>query len=134
MRVKPFAWLSVIAVAALVVALLLISADPDGIDGTGDLDAGLNAASNSDYELAIANFTAVIESGNYSGHDLADIYRNRGFAYYSLGDFDRAIADFDVVVRLDPGDKQSYYNRGRAYGNSGDLSSDEMLISCKRNE
>jgi tetratricopeptide (TPR) repeat protein len=46
--------------------------------------------------------------------NVADHYYSRGFAYYRR-DPDRAIADFDQVIRLDPKHFFSYVHRGDAY-------------------
>jgi len=40
---------------------------------------------------------------------------NRGNAWYRRGDFDRAIADYDEAIQLDPKDAQAYYDRGMAW-------------------
>jgi tetratricopeptide (TPR) repeat protein len=42
-------------------------------------------------------------------------YNNRGNAWYRRGDFDRAIADYDEAIQLDPKDAQAYYDRGMAW-------------------
>jgi tetratricopeptide (TPR) repeat protein len=39
----------------------------------------------------------------------------RGRAYYAKHNYDRAIADFNEAIRLDPGSAISYSNRGQAY-------------------
>jgi len=51
-------------------------------------------------DLAINDFNIIIE------HNQNDIYAlyNRGVAYYNIGDFAKAIADWEVVKRID-----SYY-------------------------
>ncbi len=41
---------------------------------------------------------------------------HRGRAYIAEGDYDRAIADFDQAIRLDPALAESYSDRGYAYG------------------
>jgi tetratricopeptide (TPR) repeat protein len=40
---------------------------------------------------------------------------HRGYAYDHKGDYDRAIADYTQVIKLDPNDAVAYYNRGRTY-------------------
>ncbi len=45
----------------------------------------------------------------------ASAYSNRGLAYSHLKQFDRAIADYDRAIRLDPKDATAYSNRGVAY-------------------
>ena len=42
-------------------------------------------------------------------------YYNRGIAYYSLGQYELAIADYDEAIRLDPQYAEAYCNRGTAY-------------------
>ncbi len=40
---------------------------------------------------------------------------NRGSAWGTRGDLDRAIADYNQAIRLDPKDTKAYYNRGIAW-------------------
>jgi tetratricopeptide (TPR) repeat protein len=49
-------------------------------------------------------------------------YGDRGNAYARKGDYDRAIADYDEAIRLDPKYAlgYNYYNRGNAYNRKGD--------------
>ncbi len=54
----------------------------------------------------------------YAGRGVA--YYNRGTAYADNGDYDRAIADLDQAIRLDPNDATTYANRGGAYGRKGE--------------
>ena len=42
-----------------------------------------------------------------------------GYEYNSLGQYERAIQDFDEAIRLNPQDANAYYNRGLAYGDLG---------------
>ena len=123
MRVKPFAWLSVLAVAALAVVLLLISVDLDDTGGTEDFQAGGSAYSLGDHEQAVVHFTRAIESGDLVGNVLVVAYNNRGLAYQDLGDFERAIADYGEALRLDPGYALAYNNSGLSYANLGDFDS-----------
>jgi len=46
---------------------------------------------------------------------------NRGTAYLSLRDFDRAIADLTEAVGLRPTDSGSYFRRGNAYADKGNV-------------
>ncbi|MFL5091077.1 MAG: tetratricopeptide repeat protein, partial [Xanthobacteraceae bacterium] len=45
----------------------------------------------------------------------AAVYNNRGNAWRAKGDNDRAIADYNEAIRLDPKDPVFYRNRGMAY-------------------
>jgi lipoprotein NlpI len=42
-------------------------------------------------------------------------FNNRGYAYSDKGDNDRAIADYDEAIRIDPKDANAFYNRGIAW-------------------
>jgi len=63
----------------------------------------------------ISGCTAAIESGRWSGQDLAWAFNNRGLAYQDKHDYDRAIADYDEAIRLDPKYDPAFNNRGAAY-------------------
>jgi len=43
-----------------------------------------------------------------------DALNNRGLAYISKGQYDRAIQDFDQVLKLDPKDADATRNRAMA--------------------
>jgi lipoprotein NlpI len=70
---------------------------------------------------AIAGCARAIASGRYEGKGLADLYRSRGLAWGRKRDFDRAIADYDRAIQLDPKYAFAYNNRGEAWRNRGDL-------------
>jgi tetratricopeptide (TPR) repeat protein len=65
--------------------------------------------------------TRAIESKKYSGPDLARLYTNRGLGWQLKRDFDRALADFNEAIRLDPKNAVAFRNRGLAVQNKGDL-------------
>src|SRR6478752_3135348 len=65
--------------------------------------------------------TAAIESGGWSGAKLAWAFNNRAIAYQLKGDLDRAFADLDQAIRLDPNDAPAYANRGMIYQARDDL-------------
>jgi len=50
-----------------------------------------------------------------------DAYNNRGIAYFSKGQYDRAIADHTEAIRLDPKNAVIFYNRGFVYERKGEL-------------
>jgi Tfp pilus assembly protein PilF len=45
----------------------------------------------------------------------------RGNNHLDTGDLDRAIADYDEAIELDPNYTEAYINRGVVYKNKGDL-------------
>ncbi len=42
----------------------------------------------------------------------ADMYNNRGIAYYKLDQFEKAMRDYDEAIRINPEHALAYYNRG----------------------
>jgi tetratricopeptide (TPR) repeat protein len=93
------------AAAALFVATAIqpVTADDSWCSGTGD------------EAIAACSRLLALKPEN------CDYYATRGGAYKAKGDYDRAIADYDQVIRLcqDPGGIL-YINRGDAYRGEGD--------------
>ena len=58
---------------------------------------------------------AIEESDRY-----VPAYVNRGLVYMQLGQFDKAIKDFDEAIRLEPGAAAHYFKRGVALRQLGD--------------
>ncbi len=65
-------------------------------------------------ETKIAGCTRAIESGRWSGANLAWAYNNRGNAYKNTRQYDNAIADYTKAIRLDPSYVFGYNGRGNA--------------------
>jgi len=66
-------------------------------------------------KAAIIACSRVIESGKLRGHVLAVQYVNRGVAYHTTGDLDRAIKDYTASIQNDPAYTLALYNRALAY-------------------
>ncbi|MGB9027419.1 MAG: tetratricopeptide repeat protein, partial [Rhodomicrobium sp.] len=66
-------------------------ADRETCDKASDPDAGIKACTN------------IIDSYD-KGYNRAIAYNIRGNDYWRKGEYDRAIADFDQAIRLDPQD------------------------------
>src|SRR5947207_11766173 len=66
-------------------------------------------------EDAIAACTRFIGAQNAKPQDLLFAHMNRGIKYRLGADYDRAIADFDAAIKLDPKHSPSYRQRGWAY-------------------
>jgi lipoprotein NlpI len=71
-------------------------------------------------DLAIQHCTGAIESGKFSGQALAELHVSRGVEWAAKSDYDRAIADYDAAIRLDPKYRDAFHNRGTAWANKGD--------------
>jgi tetratricopeptide (TPR) repeat protein len=88
-------------------------------DGPSDLAAGKEANSKGDYTRSIELFTAALGEGLSADNQMMAFF-GRANAYQSKGDYDRAIRDYDELVRLNPRYASVYVNRGLAYYNKGD--------------
>jgi tetratricopeptide (TPR) repeat protein len=62
--------------------------------------------------VAIAACTRLIDAGGGSAKDLALYHRSRGIRHRANNDYDRAIADFDAAIKLDPTLATAYGQRG----------------------
>ena len=77
-----------------------------------------------DPDRRIRGCTQVIERGEKETRkNRSFAYDNRGNAYYKMGEFDRAIADFTAAIALNPNDAIAHYNRGNAYDERAELDS-----------
>jgi tetratricopeptide (TPR) repeat protein len=72
-------------------------------------------------DIRIVACTRNIESGRFTGSNLAIAFSNRGLAYKRKSQWDRAIADYSEAIRLNPNDAQIFNNRGNAFYYKGRL-------------
>ena len=77
---------------------------------------GQKSLKQEEYGKAEAEFTEALRMNP----KYAPALRDRGDAFYGLGDCDKAIADYDEAIRLDPRDADAFNDRGVAYGSKGD--------------
>ena len=71
-------------------------------------------------DIRISACSAVIQSGQVTGQDLAAAYLWRGVAYNEKNDFDSGIKDFSAALALNPNFAGPYYDLGWAYDAKGD--------------
>lgn len=64
---------------------------------------------------AVALCTEAIDADDLDDEGLAITYSNRGNSYYDLGEFERAVFDYNIALELMPGDPVTLSNRGAAY-------------------
>ena len=109
----PAAFLA-LAASALAAALLAIPAQAQ------QTDAERCASLSGQPDVAIKHCTRAIESGKFTGEELAKLHYNRGIEWAGKGEHARAIADYDAAIRIDPKSAEAYFNRGHAWANRGD--------------
>jgi tetratricopeptide (TPR) repeat protein len=63
--------------------------------------------------------TALAQSGQFSGRDLAIILFDRGLSYENTKQYSLAMADFSQAVGLDPNYADAYDDRGNVYEHQG---------------
>lgn len=108
-------------------ALVVGLAGPLRADPMTDLRAGNASFKEGKYDDAVQAYTRAIISGQLGAEALAVTFNNRGVAYGELGDFDRAILDYNEALGLRPDDATSIRNlrvghvkRGVAAANLGE--------------
>src|SRR5271163_85454 len=62
----------------------------------------------------ITGCSNAIKSGTFAGKNLAAAFTSRATAYVATGDFDRAQADYDRAIKLDPNSAAAFFGRGTA--------------------
>jgi tetratricopeptide (TPR) repeat protein len=105
----------ILAAAIVVTATLVFPAWAD------QPDAQERCAANSPMppQQRLESCTAAIEGGQHSRQSLAMAYDRRANVYLNLRDYERAIADFDQAVALDPKLVNALINRGMALCRKG---------------
>jgi len=91
---------------------------------------GMEYVEKSDFDNAIESFTKTIECfekeialNTTNATDIknnpyyAGVYNNRGNAYNSKEEYDKAINDYNKIIAINPNDVMAYYNKGITYNN-----------------
>ncbi|MGH6878860.1 MAG: tetratricopeptide repeat protein [Rhizomicrobium sp.] len=107
MRYQPFRAAAFFAATILLAASAKAQPTPRPQDCTGKPGADRN--------LQIKACTALIEAAQGSPQDRAKAYKSRASAYFAIGDDDRAMADDDAAIRIDPNMASAYNGRGDIY-------------------
>lgn len=78
---------------------------------------GMSRYSVGDWDGAIARFTGALgqTAEPVGALDQSVVYAGRGFAYSSKREYDKAIGDFDQVIKFSPDYAEAYRNRASAY-------------------
>ena len=93
---------------------LLLLASPSAADDRKDCFSASHS------EASIAACTRLLSTGGMRGSDLAGVHNFRGVHYLGLRQYDPAIADFDIVIRLQPQSALAFSNRSLSYQGKGD--------------
>jgi len=75
----------------------------------------LNRGKTFAFDEQISGCTTVLQSDRVSDGNRAVAYVNRGIAYAGKKDYDRAIADFNEAIRINPNYAVAYSNRGNLF-------------------
>ena len=89
-----------------------------GAQTPGDAQDCISITRNPD--KAIEACTRAINSGKVPQRDLAQVHYSRGAELATKGDHDRAIADFDTAIRINPQLAEALYSRGISWAHKGE--------------
>ena len=82
--------------------------ETDPSDPNACNNRGIASARDSQYEVAIAEFTRAVRRNPA----FADAYYNRAIVYAALGQLGQAVADLTIVIEIRPEFAEAYRNRG----------------------
>src|SRR3954470_16383562 len=97
---------------------VLVLAGLPGAVAADELDDSCVKLSDS---LAVAGCSRAIDSHQYTGRSLARLHTRRGGAYQAQGDPNRAVADYNESMRIDPTYPAAYSNRGNIWFHRGEF-------------
>jgi lipoprotein NlpI len=83
--------------------------------GLEDANAGLAAAQRGEYDQALRLYSSALAAGDLSPFNVMLAYHNRGNTYQGKGDYERAIVEYDIAIKLKPDYAEAYFARGRAH-------------------
>ncbi len=100
-----------------ILMLLFVSAATNAaqtVFGSTSAQDCYNKATNTPTRSDVGDCDNAIRTGDLSRLDLAATYSNRGIILSNNGHLDRAIADHDLAVQLNPTSARAYVNRANA--------------------
>jgi tetratricopeptide (TPR) repeat protein len=65
--------------------------------------------------------TRMIKSGSFKGKGLASIYRARGSWRQKQGELDASLSDYEIAIKMEPKNVESFDYRADVYQQKGDL-------------
>ena len=106
-----------------IVLLLLLALPAPALASSASEDAqryGIMEMKKQNFREALRFFTRAIKLGEMKGEAAAGLYLNRGFTYHFLGKFKKAIADYDLAIKLKRNYAYAYNNRGWSFEKLGE--------------
>ena len=88
--------------------------------GCGQEQFVKDCSQNKDPDRRIRGCTQIIERADATPIFIAGAYEARGLAYHKKRDYDRAIADFDKAIELNPDKVGFHISKGISYIEKGD--------------
>jgi Flp pilus assembly protein TadD len=113
------AWLTILAAFVAGLAAATHPVRGEQLNPAEAVCTGRQAAS---AERRIEACSSLIASGTFNGDQLAILYTSRGSAWRAKGEFDRALADQNEAIRLQPSSAILYFNRAVIWRSKGDAS------------
>src|SRR5262249_31164155 len=107
------------AVIAVMVLLAILAAPPASAQTQEQIEWCTGVKGTLDEK--IEGCTAMIESRQYHGEQLAILFNRRGIAYNLKRSYDQAIEDYNQSIMYDVSNSDTMYNRGLAYSRKGDF-------------
>jgi tetratricopeptide (TPR) repeat protein len=71
-------------------------------------------------DIAIQACSRILNDTRETGSVRVQVFINRGNIYYTNGDANHAMADFNAAIQLDPKNSMAFNNRGSVYQMKGD--------------
>jgi tetratricopeptide (TPR) repeat protein len=106
---------SIVLSVVVTTALAAQAHAAEQVFGTSDAQACYEAATYSPKSSSEAPCDAAIKRGKLSRPQLAATYSNRGIILANHGELDKAIADQNTALSLDPDSARAHVNRGNVY-------------------
>ncbi|MCA8939707.1 MAG: tetratricopeptide repeat protein, partial [Planctomycetes bacterium] len=90
-------------------------------------------ASEGDFEAALADINRATELGG-EGNMGALYFAYRGYVYFSMGEREKAFADWRIAEKIDPDHTETYVRRSTAHIDAGelDLAFQQLNLACEK--
>jgi tetratricopeptide (TPR) repeat protein len=103
------------------VALFFIIASPARAQDIAQLTRQCGGEHDETDDEIIAACTALIDNARVDPKQRSLAYSNRAYGYQGKGDLDRALADANEAIKLDPSSAKAFHRRGDVYKNRNQL-------------